>query len=44
MEMKQEKQVYEEPSVTVIAFENRDIITSSIEGIEGEFIPGPGGT
>ena len=42
MEMKQEKQAYEEPSVTVIAFENRDIITLSPENlltsVEGEII------
>ena len=39
--MKQKK-VYEEPSVTVIAFENRDIITLSQENlltsVEGEMI------
>ena len=40
--MKQKK-VYEEPSVTVIAFESRDVITSSPdenEKIEGEIVTG----
>ena len=43
METKQKKQVYEGPSVTVIPFESRDIITTSPdenEKIEGEIVTG----